>query len=602
MQKNAYSCVFMKEAIIMAVFKCKMCGGSLEILSGESVAVCEYCNTKQTVPAADDEKKMNLFMRANRLRFTCEFDKAAGVYESIVADFPEESEAYWGLLLCQYGIEYVDDPLTAKKIPTCHRSSFESVFDNDNFELVMEYSDSVSRAVYRDEAKQIEELRKGIIEVSAKEAPYDIFICYKETADNGERTIDSVIAQDIYNELTEKGYRVFFSRITLEDKLGQEYEPYIFAALNSAKLMLVFGTDYEYFNAVWVKNEWSRFLQLIAKGEKKTLIPCYKNIDAYDMPKEFAKLQAQDMGKVGAVQDLLRGIEKIIKVEKAEQAVYTEQVVSNSVNTEPLLRRAFMFLEDGDFRSADEYCEKVLDADPENVNAYLGKLMAETGINKRENLRNAQMPFDKSNNYQKILRFGDDALKKELTDAVEFIYIRKKNERIEGIYTRAVNVMKYARIESAFREAAQIFESVLNYKDSAALAKECYVKAEEVRKDSIYNIAVSNMMSDELLKIEEAKEQFISIRAWRDSEVKISECDLLIAQIEAELEVIKQELQDEKKKDIIWSIILFMFPFIVIAVCIFVYKMISLRDLHCGAGMMIAGEHFIQSLSCLINK
>ncbi len=592
----------MKEAIIVAVFKCKMCGGALEILSGESVAVCEYCNTKQTVPAADDEKKINLFMRANRLRFACEFDKAAGVYESIVADFPEESEAYWGLLLCQYGIEYVDDPLTAKKIPTCHRSSFESVFDNDNFELVMEYSDSVSRAVYRDEAKQIEELRKGIIEVSAKESPYDIFICYKETADNGERTIDSVIAQDIYNELTERGYRVFFSRITLEDKLGQEYEPYIFAALNSAKLMLVFGTDYEYFNAVWVKNEWSRFLQLIAKGEKKTLIPCYKNIDAYDMPKEFAKLQAQDMGKVGAVQDLLRGIEKIIKVEKAEQAVYTEQVLSKAVNTEPLLRRAFMFLEDGDFRSADDYCEKVLDADPENVNAYIGKLMAETGINKRENLRNAQMPFDKSNNYQKILRFGDDALKKELTDAVEFIYIRKENERIEGLYTRAVNVMKYARIESAFREAAQIFESVLNYKDSAALAKECYVKAEEARKDEIYNIAVSNMMSDQILKIEEAKEQFISIRAWRDSEAKISECDALIVQIEAELEAIKQELQDEKKKDIIWHILVFILPILVLAVCIFVFKMISLLGLHCGAGMMIASEQFIQSFGCLINK
>ena len=592
----------MKEAIIVAVFKCKMCGGALEILSGESVAVCEYCNTKQTVPAADDEKKINLFMRANRLRFACEFDKAAGVYESIVADFPEESEAYWGLLLCQYGIEYVDDPLTAKKIPTCHRSSFESVFDNDNFELVMEYSDSVSRAVYRDEAKQIEELRKGIIEVSAKEAPYDIFICYKETADNGERTIDSVIAQDIYNELTEKGYRVFFSRITLEDKLGQEYEPYIFAALNSAKLMLVFGTDYEYFNAVWVKNEWSRFLQLIAKGEKKTLIPCYKNIDVYDMPKEFAKLQAQDMGKVGAVQDLLRGIEKIIKVEKAEQAVYTEQVLSNAVNTEPLLRRAFMFLEDGDFRSGNDYCEKVLDADPENVNAYIGKLMAETGINKRENLRNAQMPFDKSNNYQKILRFGDDALKKELTDAVEFIYIRKENERIEGLYTRAVNVMKYARIESAFREAAQIFESVLNYKDSAALAKECYVKAEEVRKDSIYNIAVSNMMSDELLKIEDAKEQFLSIRGWKDSEVKIAECDALIVQIEAELEVIKKELQDEKKKDIIWHILVFILPVLVVAVCILVYKMISSLGLHCGAGMMITSEQFIQSLGCLINK
>ena len=292
----------------MAVLKCKMCGGDLVLNSDSTIAECEFCGTQQTVPTADNEKKITLFQRANRLRFACEFDKAAGIYESIVAEFPEEAEAYWGLILCKYGIEYVDDPATAKKIPTCHRSSFDSVMDDSNFELVMENADSTARGVYRNEAKQIEELRKSIIEVSSKEEPYDIFICYKETAPDGDRTIDSVIAQDVYDALTEKGYRVFFSRITLEDKLGQEYEPYIFAALNSAKIMLAFGTDYEYYNAVWVKNEWSRFLQLIAKGEKKTLIPCYKNIDAYDMPKEFAKLQAQDMGKWWAIQDLLRGM------------------------------------------------------------------------------------------------------------------------------------------------------------------------------------------------------------------------------------------------------------------------------------------------------
>ena len=208
--------------------------------------------------------------------------------------------------------DYVDDPATGKKIPTCHRSSFDSIMDDSDFEQVMENADPIARRVYRDEAKQIEELRKSIIEVSSKEEPYDIFICYKETDENGSRTIDSVIAQDVYDALTGKGYKVFFSRISLEDKLGQEYEPYIFAALNSAKVMLAFGSDYEYYNAVWVKNEWSRFLALIAKGEKKTLIPCYKNIDAYDMPKEFRRLQAQDMGKVGAIQDLLRGIQKIL--------------------------------------------------------------------------------------------------------------------------------------------------------------------------------------------------------------------------------------------------------------------------------------------------
>lgn len=155
----------------MAIIKCKMCGGDLNVAGDSQIAVCEYCGTQQTVPKQDNEKKLTLFARANRLRFACEFDKAAGVYESIVAEFPEEPEAYWGLVLCKYGIEYVDDPATGKKVPTCHRSSFDSVLEDANFELVMEYSDVVTRKIYREEAKAIEELRRGIIEVSSRKSP-----------------------------------------------------------------------------------------------------------------------------------------------------------------------------------------------------------------------------------------------------------------------------------------------------------------------------------------------------------------------------------------------------------------------------------------------
>lgn len=371
----------------MAIIKCKMCGGDLNI-SDESVAVCEYCGTQQTVPGADNEKKLTLFGRANRLRLSNEFDKAAGIYESIVAEFPEEAEAYWGLVLCRYGIEYVDDPATGKKVPTCHRSSFESVLEDGDFEQACENADAVARKVYREEAKAIEELRKSILEVSGKEEPYDIFICYKESDDKGRRTIDSVIAQDVYEALSEKGYRVFFSRISLEDKLGTAYEPYIFAALNSAKVMLAFGTDYEYFNAVWVKNEWSRFLALIAAGQKKTLIPCYKGIDAYDLPKEFAKLQAQDMGKVGAVQDLLRGVDKILgRINPPQvQPVVQQTVVSGGPNTAALLKRGQMALEDSDWAGAKKHYDQVLNMDAECAEAYLGLAMAETRNRSRAEL------------------------------------------------------------------------------------------------------------------------------------------------------------------------------------------------------------------------
>ena len=377
----------------MTVLKCKMCGGDLNVLDEQTVCECEYCGTRQTVPKADDEKKLKLFARAGRLLRACEFDKAAGVYEAIVADFDQEAEAYWGLILCKYGIEYVDDPATEKKIPTCHRSSFDGVLDDSNFELVMENADAIARPVYRAEAKEIERLRKGILEVSAQEEPYDVFICYKETDEQGDRTVDSLIAQDVYTALTEKGYRVFFSRISLEDKLGQEYEPYIFAALHSARVMLAFGTSYENYDAVWVKNEWSRFLSLMAKGEKKTLIPCYKDLDAYDMPKEFQRLQAQDMGKVGAMQDLVRGVEKIIG-KKTEPTQPPQQIVQQIVqgggpNVAALLERGNMALEDQEWKKAKEYFDQVLSMDAKCGEAYLGLAMAEAKTKDREAFENA---------------------------------------------------------------------------------------------------------------------------------------------------------------------------------------------------------------------
>jgi len=125
-----------------------------------------------------------------------------------------------------------------------------------------------------------------------------------------------VLAQDIYQNIVAEGLKVFFARITLEDKIGTAYEPYIFSALNSAKVMLIVGTSKENFNAVWVRNEWTRYLALTKSKKDKVLIPCYEKMDAYDLPEEFAHLQAQDASKIGFMQDLVRGVKKIIDAGK----------------------------------------------------------------------------------------------------------------------------------------------------------------------------------------------------------------------------------------------------------------------------------------------
>lgn len=509
----------------MAIIKCKMCGGELNFSEGVTVAMCEYCGSKQTIPNRDNEKKLTLFARADRLRRACEFDKAAGVYESIVAEFPEEAEAYWGLVLCRYGIEYVDDPATGRKVPTCHRSSFDSILEDIDFDQACENSDAIARRLYRDEAKTIEDIRRGILEVCSKEEPYDIFICHKERDENGGRTIDSVIAQDVYGALTEKGYRVFFSRISLEDKLGNEYEPYIFSALNSAKIMLVFGTDYEFFNAVWVKNEWSRFLALIAAGQKKTLIPCYKGVDIYDMPNEFQRLQAQDMGKVGAIQDLLRGIDKIFDKGTAKlKEPAAEHQAGESPGIASLLKRGYIFLQDENWRRAAEYFEKVLDIDPENSDAYVGTICANHRYCKLSDLAQ-DISFDVSDkDYQKVICYGSQALKAE----IESYAAAAQKKRAESQYAQACQKMEQAGCESEYRVAAELFEKLDSYSDAEEKRAECLRLAIEVKElllSSQYTQACKKMeQADCSSEYRAAAGLFEKLSGYLDAEEKRAEC------------------------------------------------------------------------------
>ena len=522
----------------MGVFNCKMCGGSLDVTDRLTVTTCGYCGTKQTVSNADDEKRINLFNRANRLRMNSEFDKAGAIYEQIIAEFPEEAEAYWGLCLCNYGIEYVDSPATGAKIPTVHRASFEIMRIDENYELALEYADSDARAVYQAQAKEIDRIMGEILTISSSEKPYDIFICYKEKDSDGNRTPDSVIAQDIYEELTKKGYKVFFSRITLEDKLGMHYEPYIFAALNSARIMLAVGTDYEYYNAVWVKNEWSRFIKLAAKDKSKVLIPCFKDMGAYEIPKQFRGLQAQNMGRLGFMQDLLRGIDKIFGKEKtaAEEhstVIVKEQSGSPSVNS--LLERVFMFLEDGKFKDADEYCERVLDIEPRCARAYLGKLMAELGVRTEDKLKDAKLPFDENDNCIKVCRFDSSLTEKFKADNA---YIRERN-----IYDKASQAAAEAKTDAQFNAAAAEFEKIPGFKDSDVRAADCRKKAEEAKIEAERKAEEARLEAERKAEEERLEAERKAEEARLEAERKAEE-----ARLEAERKAKEERLEAERRK------------------------------------------------------
>lgn len=461
----------------MPVFKCKMCGGDLQIGEKDTVAQCSYCGTQQTLPKDTDEVMANLFNRANNLRLKSEFDKALEVYDKILETDNANAEAHWGAVLCKYGVEYVEDPKSRKMIPTCHRTQYESVLTDAGYLAALANADGSARAVYEREAKQIADLQKDILAVVSREKPFDVFICYKETDASGARTRDSALANDIYHHLTQEGYKVFYAAITLEDKLGQEYEPYIFAALHSAKVMLAVGTRPEHFNAPWVKNEWSRYLQIMKKESGRTLIPCFSGMDAYDLPEEFAHLQALDMTKIGFIADLSRGIGKLVR--SAQPPLDSAGSSTLGVNSQALMDRAFICLEDGEWQKADELLEQALNLDPRNPRAYVGKLMISTKAKKEEDLSNAREPLTANPLFNRVLGFADKDLYDRLNAYNSMILTRREQEEKASTYHKAKHLMNTGKNKADFLSAAETFKTIPQYADADALAAECKKIAEK---------------------------------------------------------------------------------------------------------------------------
>ena len=517
------------------IIKCKMCGGDIQFNSGDTNGQCDHCGCTTTFPKLPDEQRTNLFNRANHFRRQCEFDKAMAAYEHILEEDETDAEAHWGIVLSKFGIEYVEDPITHERIPTCHRAQVISILSDEDYQNALKYApDIYSREIYEKEAKRIAEIQKGILAISSQEKPYDVFICYKETDDSGSRTKDSTLAQEIYYQLTNEGYKVFFSRITLEDKLGQEYEPYIFAALNSAKVMLVVGTRPEFFNAVWVKNEWNRYLALMKNDRKRVLIPCYRDMDPYDLPEELSSLQSQDMGKIGFMQDIIHGVKKVLGSDKQNAPNVTVQAAGPGITS--LHKRAVLFLEDNDWDSATEYFDRILDIDPEYAPAYIGKVQVKNKVRREADLARCREPISTDPDFQKAVRFADEKQKALYNGYNRAILDRIELERKEAAYREAVALENRAAVEADFLAAAKKYDSAGEIRDAKDRAANCRAKASSAKAEAEKAAAVYKAQMER-----ERKE-----RARQEEEHRLAE-ERRRAE-EAERQRKEEELRKENRK------------------------------------------------------
>lgn len=160
-----------------------------------------------------------------------------------------------------------------------------------------------------------------------------------------------------------------------------------------------------------------------------------------------------------------------------------------TVTEASLLKRVEIFLEDGDFQRADEYCERVLDMNVENGNAYLFKLLAGFSLSKKEQLYDLDEPFDSHPIYGKIIRFGNEELKKEIEEINSAIILRNREKAQRLHYEKALSLAQNEDF-TELAQACEIFRSLNDYENSAELLKQCTEKAEKLYDENYNNLFV----------------------------------------------------------------------------------------------------------------
>lgn len=413
--------------------KCIYCGGEVLIQPDSGIGICTHCMAENPLPKEEEIKEP--YEKAAAALRESRFDEAKALFLELLAEHPGDAAVCWGLSLSEYGIEYVTDPATGEQLPTLHRLALQKFSEYLYVKKALDLAwNSLDRDFYIRQSKLIDSIQVRSLSISSQETPVDVFLCYKRSEEGEKRTADSRMAADYYRELTRRGYQVFFAEETL--KAGEEYEPRIFAALQSAKVMIAVASKKEYYEAVWVKNEWSRYAALIEQERRekgwtdRLLIPVFQHMKREELPEilrsmpscvdmtisdnpksELLSLVAGHFkkGKTENVSDILREVRGNGVISGAAEGNLEESM-------EKTRMLASVRLVSGNFEEAENLFRRALsqqggETEPEN---WLGVLMSVRRIPGKEAFASYAGRIDEDTYYQKALACASEEKKREL--------------------------------------------------------------------------------------------------------------------------------------------------------------------------------------------
>lgn len=410
------------------LMKCRKCGMEFPFPVSETVFACPACDALHERPQAQRETFMGLD-RANDLRAEGKYAEALGVYQDVLQRSPTAHEALWGMVLCRYGVAYVTDPATHRRMPTLHFPQRCSILKDGDYVRACKHAPEEIAAQYREDAAYIERVHRELMQGAESFPDCDVFLCYKGSAPDGRGMAKEYEhAFRLCRHLETHGFRVFFAHESLKKAAGAKYEAGIFRAIHSAKVMLVICSDPANLTTAWVHSEWSRFLRRFYEGDNCRLIPLlYDNCDAYRLPQELQRLQGIDMSDPDAFEVLRENLRRCVPAGAPAPAA----VQTTDSRVEDELLSIEYALGQGRWADAAKWADALTRKHPRCSQAYFMKLLAKLQVAAPEQLGQRLDAFEQEQDWTWAVRFATDAEKKTLESLLKESLAAREQKRRE---------------------------------------------------------------------------------------------------------------------------------------------------------------------------
>ena len=411
---------------------CFMCGGSVSPDESGSVGTCMGCGHSSMFPKSD-HKKLN---RISYLRNSFRFDEGLKIAKELIAKEPEDSEAYLAALLCEYGVQYIRDG--SARFPVCCKdiSLLPAIKESEYYKKTLYYATEENHPSYEKLGDSLEDSYNIALNILRQDKEYDVFVLSPE----GISVEEDLEGEKLYLRCSQNlNLSVFYAPEMLSEMDVVEKTAQTVHALKHSKVLLPAFRSLDDCHSNYLAYAVKLFCEEAQKDSSKVALPIFDShaVQFQQIPEELVWCDdVYDCTEDEFMREISEKIEGMLKPEEA--AIVPDSIVTaTAANKENLVKRAYMFLEDGEFETADSYFDKILDIDIEDSRAYIGKLLAECRIRNEDEIATLPQTVTDDKNFKKAIRFATPEQKARYEALNNAIINRIEEERREVAEKRA---------------------------------------------------------------------------------------------------------------------------------------------------------------------